>query len=92
MSDSLRSLKVNEQMSDSLKKFWLNKFKFLFFSMFYKGFFIKKISNLLIPSFLVKDVSESFRSLTKNERCVESLRFSPKMSDHERFAQVAQRK
>ena len=32
-------------------------------------FLIKKISDLLIPSFLMSDVSESLRSLTKNERC-----------------------
>ena len=32
-------------------------------------FFIKKMSNLLIPSFLVSDVvSKSLRLLTKNER------------------------
>ena len=37
--------------------------------MFYIGFFIEKISNLLIPSFLLSDVSESLRSLTKNEQC-----------------------
>ena len=51
MSDSLRSLKVNEQMSDSLKKFWLNKFKFLFFSMSYKGFFVKKLAICSFPLF-----------------------------------------
>ena len=32
-------------------------------------FFIKQMSDSLIPSFLVSDVSESLRSLTKNERC-----------------------
>ena len=37
------------------------------------------MSNLLIPSFLVSDVSESLRSLTKNERC-------------EQIAQVAHQK
>ena len=37
--------------------------------MFYIGFFIEKMSNLLIPSFLLSDVSESLRLLTKNEQC-----------------------
>ena len=35
MSDLLRSLMINERMSDSLKTFWLNKSKILFFSMLY---------------------------------------------------------
>ena len=42
-------------------------------------FFIKQMSDSLIPSFLVSDVSESLRSLTKNERC-------------EQIAQVAHQK
>ena len=38
--------------------------------MFCIGFFYtKKMSDSLIPSFLVSDVSESLRSLTKNEQC-----------------------
>ena len=40
---------------------------------------MKKISDSLIASFLVRDLSKSLRSLTKNERC-------------EQIAQVAQRK
>ena len=47
--------------------------------MFNIGFFYEKMSDLLIPSFLVSEVSESLRSLTKNERC-------------EPIAQVAQQK
>ena len=47
--------------------------------MFYIGFFIKKMSDLLIQSFLVSDVSKSLRSLTKNEQC-------------ERIAQVTHQK
>ena len=66
-------------MSDSLKKIWLKKYKNLLFSMSYKGFFVKKKIDSLIPSFLVGDVSKSLRSLTKNERC-------------ERIAQVAHQK
>ena len=59
VSYSLRSLMINEQMSELLKKFWLKKSEILFFSkMFYTGFFIKKMSNSLNPSFLVSDVSE----------------------------------
>ena len=67
--DSLRSIIINEQMSDALKKFWLNKSKILFFSMLCIGFLNNKMSDLLIPSFMVSDVSESLRSLTINERC-----------------------
>ena len=37
--------------------------------MFYIPFFILKISYSQIPSFLMSDVRESLRSLTKNERC-----------------------
>ena len=37
--------------------------------MFYIQCFILKMSESLIPSFLMSDVSESLRSLTKNERC-----------------------
>ena len=71
---------INEQMSDLLKKFWLKKLKSYFLVCFiYVGFFILKMSDLLIPSFLVSDVSESLRSLTKNERC-------------EQIAQVAHQK
>ena len=35
----------------------------------YTVFFILKMSESLIPSFLVSDVSELLRSLTKNEQC-----------------------
>ena len=66
-------------MSDLLKKIWLKKSKVLFFSMFYIRFIYLKMSESLIPSFLVSDVSEWFRSLTKNEGC-------------EQIAQVAQDK
>ena len=47
--------------------------------MFFYMIFIEKISESLISSFLVSDVSESLRSLTKNERC-------------ERITQVAHQK
>ena len=64
------------------------------------------MSDSLIPSFLVSNVSESLRSLTKNERCERIAQVahqkwamlanrsgrSPKMSDHEWFAHIAQRK
>ena len=39
MSDSLRSLRGNERMSDSLKKFWLKKSKILFYYVLFKVFF-----------------------------------------------------
>ena len=56
-----------------LKKLWLKSY--------FWGVFCYKIntSNLLIPSFLMSDVSASLRSLTKNEPC-------------ERIAQVAHQK
>ena len=37
--------------------------------MFYIGFLFKKMRDLLILTYLVSDVSESLRSLTKKERC-----------------------
>ena len=47
--------------------------------MFYVRYFYFKMSKSLIPSFLVSDVSESLRLLTKNELC-------------ERIAQAAHQK
>ena len=44
----------------------------------YRFFYLKKMSDLLLPSFLVSDVSEWLRSLTKNERMSESLVFLSK--------------
>ena len=82
VSNSLRSLRGNEEMSDSLKKFWLTKSKILFFylfSKFYIRFCIEKMSESLISSFLVSDVSESLISLKSTEWC-------------ERIAQVAHQK
>ena len=43
--------------------------------MSYIGFFVKKMSDSLIPSFLVSNVSESLRSLTKNEQMSKLLVF-----------------
>ena len=57
----------------------IKKFKILFLVCFIYVFLIKKMSDLLIPSFLVSDVSESLRSLRKNEQC-------------ERIAQITQQK
>ena len=54
------------------------------------------MSEPLIPSFLVADVSESLRSLTKNEQYEQIAHGrshrSEEMSDHERIAQVAHQK
>ena len=44
-----------------------------------KSIYFEKMSELLISSFLLSDLSESLRSLTKNERC-------------DRIAQVAHQK
>ena len=72
MSKSLRffkqiahSLFCLRKTSNSLATIWL---KFYFFVCFF-GKFIKKTSDLFIPSFLMSDVRESLRSLTKNEQC-----------------------
>ena len=95
--DLLRSLMINEQMSNSLNNFWLKKSKILFFSMFYVG---------VSSSFLMSDVSESLRLLTKMSDVSKLLRLltkneqpwaiysdpSPKMSNHERIAQVTHQK
>ena len=56
--------------------FWLKSY---FLACFIYVFWFKKMSDSLIPSLLVNDVSESHRSLTKNEEC-------------ERIAQVAYQK
>ena len=57
-------------MSDSLKTFWLKKSKILFLVCFIYDLKKKfeKMSKSLISSFLVSDVSESLKSLNKNER------------------------
>ena len=61
----------SRQMSDRerfAKKILAKKSKILFFCMFYLGFLLKEMSDLLIPLFLVSDVSESLWLLTKNEQ------------------------
>ena len=66
MSTLLRLLMINEQMSYSLKTFWLKSY---FLVCFIYVFWFKEMSDLLIPSFLMSVVSELIRSLTKNKRC-----------------------
>ena len=93
VSDSLRSLLINEQMRDALKIFWQKISEILFFSIFYTGFFILK--------------NERFAHyLIFGEWCMQIAQFthqkwamwanhsgrSPKMSDHDRFTQVAHQK
>ena len=59
-----------EQIAHSL--FWSQKASYLLKKMWRKWYFFctfKKTSDSLIPSFLISDVSESLRSLTKNEPC-----------------------
>ena len=93
LSDSLRSLRGNEQMSDSLKKCWLKKSKILFFSMFYIQFFYWK--NERIAHFLFfGERCEWIAQVAHQKWAMWANRsgHSPKMSDHEQFAQVAQRK
>ena len=72
------------------QKIWLNKSKILFFSMFYIRFFLFTMwvkCSRCSPK--MSDVSESLRTLTKNERpsAIRSGR-SEEMSNHERIAQV----
>ena len=50
------------------------------------------MSDSLIPSFLVGDVSESLRSLTKNERCEQIAQVAHQKWANERFTQVANQK
>ena len=59
-SNLLRSLMINERFA---QKNWLHC-KIVFLVRFLYFF----MSDLLIPSFLMSDVSDSLRSLTKNER------------------------
>ena len=83
VSDSLRSLLLNERMSDLLKKNLANKFKIIFFSMFYIGFFYLKNERfahiLCFGEQLVSNVIESLRLVTINEQ-------------YEQIAQVAHQK
>ena len=82
MSDSLRLLRGNEQMSDSLKKCCLKKSKILFNYVVFKVLkkkIQKKWANRSFPLFWwaicsfhsnwMSDVSESLISLKSNERC-----------------------
>ena len=78
MSNLLRSLMINEQIACF---FWANSsfallltknewfaFKNMTKIVYFDTLF-KKTSNLLIPSFLMSNVSKSLRLLTKNEWC-----------------------
>ena len=67
------------------QKIVAKKSKILFLSMFYIGFLFKKMSDSLIPSFLVRDVSESLRLLTKNERCEQIAQVS-----HQKWATMSE--
>ena len=76
------------------QKIWLNKSKILFFSMFYIRFFLFTMwvkCSRCSPK--MSDVSESLRTLTKNERpwaiCSDP---SEEMSENERIAQVVRQK
>ena len=79
VSESLRLLMINKRMSDLLKKFWFKNQKSYFWVFFMYVFYLKK---WVIPSFphfwWVMWANRSGRS--------------PKMSDHERFAQVTHQK
>ena len=66
VSNLLRSLMINERISDLLKTIWLKPY---FLVCFIYVFLFKKKSDSLIPSFLMSIVSESLRLLIKNEQC-----------------------
>ena len=68
---------INERKSDSFKT---NLTKIIFFCTFKKN-----LSDSLIPSFLMSDLSESLRSLNENEQMNESLIGS--FAKNKRFAQ-----
>ena len=53
-------------------------------NFFYFFVSLKKICDLLIPSFLMSDVSKSLRSLTKNERCEQSTQVA-----HQKWATMS---
>ena len=92
VSESLILLTKNEQFA---QKNLAKKSKILFYYVLFKVLKKKseKMSESLISSFLVSDVSESLISLKSNEQCERITHFAhQKKSDHERFAQVAQRK
>ena len=68
----LGSLNVNVCLWKSAWSFLLNKktnAKIFLKIKVLKSIYFEKMSELLISSFLLSDLSESLRSLTKNERC-----------------------
>ena len=83
-------------MSDSLKKCWLKKslilFYYVLFRVFYKNFFWKneRISHFLFFGEQCEWIAH-FAPIKWAMWANHSFR-SPKMSDHERFAKVAQMK
>ena len=82
VSKSLRSLMINEQMSDSLNKFLLKKYKILFFSMFYIGFFILK-NERFAHSLIFGERCERIAQVAHQKWAMWANRSgrSPKMSD-----------
>ena len=93
VSDSLRSLMINERMSDLLKNFGLKQSKILFFSMFYIGFIIKKMQRFahsLIFGEQCEQIAQGAHQ--KWAMWANCSGGSSKMSDHEWFAQVAHKK
>ena len=69
LSDSLRSLMINKRMSDLIKKIWPTNLKSYFFVCFIYIFLFKNKQFAHSLFFLVSDVRETLRSLTKNEQC-----------------------
>ena len=96
---------INERMSHLLRKIWLKKSKINFFLYVLYRFFNLKNQWFSHSLFLVSNVSESIRLLTKNEQCERIAQVahqkwamwaicsgrSPKMRDHERIAKAHQK-
>ena len=81
---------ANEQTA---QKYLSKNLKSYFLVCFILVRLVKKMSDSLIPSFLVCDVSESLRSFIKKwAMWANRSGCSSKMSNHERFAQVAHQK
>ena len=80
-------------MSDLLKKNWQKKFKFLFLSMFYIGFFIKKIE-WFAHSIFFGERCEQITQVAHQKWAMWANHSgqSEEMSDREQIAQVANQK
>ena len=93
VSKLLRSLMINDQMSNSLKKFWLKKSKILFLVCFILFFFCLK-NERFAHSLILDDQCERIAQVAHQKWAMWAIRSgcSPKVSDHVWFAQVTHQK